>query len=81
MGIKGLWALRGKKVIAFSATSSTSYERFMGNVVKQPVVVKFKSEYELVHHTSPIADPAVVACNTEAEVRQALKVDLDKHFD
>ena len=60
--IRGLWELKGRKVIAFSATSSVPYERFVNNCIDKPTVLKFKSEYELIHGVSPVADPTVIAC-------------------
>lgn len=58
--IRGLWSLREKKVIAFSATTSPSYERFVHNCIASPKVLKFKSEYEMVHGSSPIVDPVII---------------------
>ena len=45
-GVKGIWQLKGKKVFAFSATSSVSHERLVNNCVARPKILKFKSEYE-----------------------------------
>lgn len=81
VNILGLWQLRGKRVFAFSATSSASYERFVSNVIMQPKVLKFKSEYEYVHGTSPVVDPAVVATTDKNSLFQAITADLEKHFD
>ena len=55
--VKGIWQFRERKVFAFSATSSVPHERLVNNVIGMPKVLKFKSEYELVHGSSPIADP------------------------
>jgi len=52
--ISGLWTLKDKKVIAFSASSSIIYEKFINNCINKPKVLKFKSQYELVHGISPI---------------------------
>lgn len=52
--INGLWTLKGKKVIAFSATSTPSIERVVSNNITKPTVIKFKSEYEMVSGSSPI---------------------------
>ena len=32
-GLKGLWELKGRKVFAFSATSSLSHERLLSNCI------------------------------------------------
>jgi hypothetical protein len=61
--LAGVWNFRDKHVIAFSATSSASYERFVANCIVKPKMLKFKSEYELVHGTSPIQDPNIISCN------------------
>ena len=59
-GIKGIWQLKGKRVFAFSATSSISHERLINNCIVRPKVLKFKSEYELIHGTNPITDATVI---------------------
>jgi hypothetical protein len=59
--INGLWNLKGRKVIAFSATSTPSIERVITNNVTKPTVIKFLSEYEMVNGTSPIQDAIVEA--------------------
>ena len=48
-GLHGLWQFKGKKVYAFSATSSAPYERFFNNCIGPPKVLRFKSEYQMVH--------------------------------
>ena len=59
---RGLWQLHGRKVIAFTATSSVHYERFVNNCIAKPLSLRFKSEYELAHGASPVSDAAVIAC-------------------
>ena len=54
VGLNGLWNFKGRKVYAFSATSSPPYERLVNNCICTPKVLKFKSEYELVHGMSPV---------------------------
>jgi hypothetical protein len=81
LGVKGLWSLRGRKVIAFSATSSTSHERLINNCITIPTVLKFKSEYEMVKGSSPVTDPTVVTCANWNALEAALIRDLDKHYD
>jgi hypothetical protein len=68
-------------VIAFSATSSVPYERLINNCICTPTVLKFKSEYEMVHGTSPITDPSVVPCIDTPGYEEAVLADLDKHYE
>ena len=35
--LSGLWHLKGKKVFAFSATSSVSHERLVANCIEHPM--------------------------------------------
>lgn len=53
-GFVGIWNLRDKKVIAFSATSSLIVEKFVSNCITKARVLKFKSQYEHVNGVSPI---------------------------
>lgn len=39
--------MKGKKIIGFSATSSIGYERLFNACIGKPLVLSFKSEYEL----------------------------------
>lgn len=66
--INGLWTLKGKKVIAFSATSTPSIERIIQNIVIKPTVIKFKSEYEMVNGASPIQDAIVESVGSQEDV-------------
>ena len=52
--INGVWLLRERKVILFSATSSLAIERFITRCISVPVVLRFVSEYELKTGISPI---------------------------
>jgi hypothetical protein len=61
--VRGLWQLRDRKVSAFSATSSIPYERLVNNCITSATSLKFKSEYELVHGTSPVTDPTIIPCS------------------
>ena len=63
--LHGLWQLKGKKVFAFSATSSQSHERLIANCIEMPHMLKFLSEYEMVMGSSPNVDPGVVILNEE----------------
>ena len=55
--IRGLWELKNRRVFAFSATSSPSHERLLNACICEPLVLTFKSEYEMVRGTSPNVDP------------------------
>ena len=79
--IKGLWSLREKQVVAFSATSSSSYERFVFNCIAPPTVLKFKSEFEMVHESSPIVDPLVVPAKTKDERDAAALATAEKQYE
>ena len=79
--IKGIWQLRGHRVIAFTATSSQPYERLVNNCIVPPVVLKFKSEYELIHDIAPVSDPTVITCVDPAALHVALCQDIDKHYE
>ena len=39
--LRGIWDLNGRKVFAFSATSSPSHERLLNAFIGQPKVLKF----------------------------------------
>lgn len=73
--------LREKKVIAFTATSSVPYERFIHNTICHPTVLKFKSEYEMVKGISPVNDPHIVACSNEVNLIHSVITDIQKHYD
>ena len=79
--INGLWSLRGKRVIAFSATSTPSIERVIENCVSKPSIVKFLSEYELAKGACPVQDAIVESVpNEEDIIKSAMKV-VVTHFD
>ena len=80
-GMRGVWQLRGKKVFAFSATSSPSHERLVNNCIVKPKVLKFKSEFELANGSNPITEAAVVQCETQDALLSQLKLDIEKHYD
>jgi superfamily II DNA/RNA helicase len=79
--IKGLWQLRDKKVIAFSATSTNAIEKFVTKVIRQPAVIRFKSEYELVSGASPIQEGKIVSCGTEKEVLKQAADTISANYD
>ena len=68
-------------MIAFSATSNTSYERFVNNCITKPTILKFKSEYEMVNGASPISDATIITCHDSEKMMAAFDNDLAKHYD
>ena len=68
-------------MIAFTATSSTSYERFVNNCITKPTILKFKSEYEMVNGASPVSDATIIACHDSQTMMAAFDNDLGKHYD
>lgn len=79
--LNGLWCLKDKQVIAFSATSSLAHERLIHNCIIPPMVLKFKSEYELIHGTSPVQYPNIVICKDEEELYRTLATDIEAKYD
>lgn len=53
---RGLWLFRGRKVFAFSATSSHAIEKLLSRCVEAPDCIRCASEYELMMGASPIQD-------------------------
>ena len=78
---KGLWTFRDRQVIAFTATSSPSIERLISNTITPPVLLKFKSEYELVHAVSPVSDPTILTFVQHPALLIKLLSDIDNHFE
>jgi hypothetical protein len=79
--LNGLWSLKGKTVIAFSATSSPAYERLVHNCIAPPLPLRFKSEYELLNGTSPVQQPNIVICKDEDELYATLEADIEARYD
>lgn len=40
-GLHGIWQLKGRRVFAFSATTSIALERFINNCIDKPAPLKF----------------------------------------
>ena len=68
-------------MIAFSATSSQGFERMVSNCIAPPKVLRFKSEYELVHGSSPVQEAIIRSFRSESMLLEALKSDVEKNFD
>ena len=79
--LTGLWRLKEKKVIAFSATTSSIYERLIHNCIGRPTVLKFKSEFELVNGTSPIQEPQLLNSRDEGEQELHLLKNIENYYD
>ena len=58
-----------------------AYERFVNNCIGRPTILKFKSEYELIHGISPIQDPNIVFCNETKTIFEALFEDVKKYYE
>ena len=80
-GLSGLWRFKGRKVYAFSATSSPSYERLLNNCIGAPRVLKFKSEYEMVHGTSPVQEAIIRPCPDHQSLLETVVEDIAKAYD
>ena len=52
--IEGLWAFAKKNVIAFTATSNSTIEKFSSTLIGPPTLLKFISSYELSNGISPV---------------------------
>lgn len=68
-------------MIGFSATSSPPHEKFVNKCISMTKVLKFKSEYEMLHEKSPVSDPVVVTFKDRNVLIEILLVDLDKYFE
>ena len=79
--LSGLWKFKGRKVYAFSATSSPAYERLLHNCVGVPRALKFKSEYEMVHGTSPVQEAVIRTCQDKNAVLAMIEEDISKTYD
>ena len=53
----------------------------INNCIVRPTVLKFKSEYELVHGSSPISDATIVPVTDSIAIIKVLEVDLCKFYD
>jgi hypothetical protein len=79
--IRGLWELKGRRVFAFSATSSKSHERLLNDCISEPKIMKFKNEYEMVRGTSPIVDPTIHSCKDESDLIKVFEEELIKFYE
>ena len=80
-GLSGLWKFKGKKVYAFSATSSPAFERLLNNCIGAPRILRFKSEYEMVHGTSPVQEAIIRPCPDHHSVLEIVGEDIAKSYD
>ena len=80
-GLSGLWKFKGRKVYAFSATSSPAYERLLNNCVGVPRALRFKSEYEMVHGTSPVQEAIIRPCSDHQSALEKVVEDIASVFD
>ena len=66
---------------AFTATSSPAYERLLNNCIGTPKVMRFKSEYEMVHGTSPVQEAIIRSCTDVHSVLEMVVEDISKVYD
>ncbi len=52
LGIAGIWNLTGRNVFFFSATSSKILERIIDKIFQDHKMIRFSSEFEIVHKCS-----------------------------
>ena len=79
--LTGIWALREKKVIAFTATTSLSYERLIHNCISPPLTLRFQSEYELINGVSPVQLPNISTFTEESLMLQSLASDIESLYE
>lgn len=80
-GMSGIWQFRGRKVVAFSATSSAAFERLIANTIGAPKVLRFKSEYELVKGVSAIQEAVIKHCRDDRALLDAVTADIELAYD
>lgn len=79
--LTGIWTLREKKVVAFSATSSLIYERIVHNCIEKPCVLNFKSEYEITNGVTPIQEPTLINCKDILDMEKQIELSIEKYYD
>jgi hypothetical protein len=79
--VRGLWLLKERKVYAFTATSSLSYERLISNCIVKPKALIFQSEYEMINGVSPISTPIIQNCGSPEKVLVTLKEDITHYHE
>ena len=68
-------------MIAFSATSVPEVERLVNNCITEPKFLKFVSEYELIHGSSPIQEGHIVPCGSFEKVIAAVEAEIEQQYD
>lgn len=56
-------------------------ERLINNCICKPRILKFVSEYELIHGSSPIQEGNIVACGSKDAIFKTAKADIEKFYD
>jgi hypothetical protein len=72
--------LTGRKVVLFSATHSKSVERILLGIFGDISLLKFSSEYELLHRASSVSGSVIRTFHTKELLLQGLKEDLEKYY-
>ena len=67
-GISGIWMLKNRITFLCTATSSRGLEKILHQIVETPVVMKFPSEYELIHKVSPVEGATIKPCENKEEM-------------
>ena len=73
--------LKEKNVIAFTATTSLSYERLIHNCVVPPSQLRVKSEYELIHERSPVQHANIITCTDDKALFAIMEADMIGVYD
>jgi hypothetical protein len=64
-----------------TATSNRGLEAILHDIVDSPVVMKFPSEYELIHKVSPAEGSEIKVCSDKQIMMESLEDDIASHYD
>ncbi len=78
--IRGLWLLNNRKVFLFSATHSKSVEKILLGVFDDLSLLKFRSEFEIIHQTSSVAGSVVRTYQSSDLLLKGLAEDVEKYY-
>ena len=74
--LAGLWNMCNRTVFFCTATSNKRLEKIIFQVVGNPVVMQFPSEYELMYKVSPIEGGKIKTCSSKAAMFESLEDDI-----
>jgi hypothetical protein len=63
----------------FSATTSKGLERIVCDILGDCSIVKFKSEYEMIHKVSTVSNGIIKTFATKDEAFKALSEEINKN--